>query len=235
MEKNTRVSWDGLFLQMYPRNAAKEKERKKENVKVDHGGKEREEGRKYSKSSVSSQEPPTPPAHSCGKMIAAHWLSARTLSIPLATRGRGRLRVDDDGVYYERAAEKREGRAGMARCLLPIPLSLRHSCVCLYEDLSNSPSTHPPSLPPRLFSAPRRSLRHPPVLPLPSFLLSFSRGCRGPRVIIVFAHSFWEGPSGFPRSRFPRFLIRPICYYRAQSPHISDREAKRDGERFLRA
>lgn len=48
----------------------RERERDRENVRVDHG--KRERGRKYSRSSVSSQEPPTPPAHSCGKMIAAH-------------------------------------------------------------------------------------------------------------------------------------------------------------------
>lgn len=51
------------------------------------------------------------------------------------------------------AARERE-----TRCLLPIPLSPRHSCVCLYEDLSNSP---PLSL--------SRSLAFPsPPLPSPS-------------------------------------------------------------------
>lgn len=205
------------------------RERDRENVRVDHG--KRERGRKYSRSSVSSQEPPTPPAHSCGKMIAAHWLSARTLSIPprggkSATRGRGRLRVDDDGVYYERAAEKREGRErGMARCLLPIPLSLRHSCVCLYEDLSNSPSTHPPSRPPRLFSAPRRCLRHPPassVLPLPSLpfvLARMPRTSYNDRIRAFLPRRTIELPS----LNFPRFSTRPIRYYRVQSTHLRSR------------
>lgn len=53
----------------------------------------------------------------------------------------------------------------MARCLLPIPLSPRHSCVCLYEDLSNSPSTPlPPTYSPhRAFSPslPRRTSFYP--------------------------------------------------------------------------
>lgn len=56
------------------------------------------------------------------------------------------------------AARERE-----TRCLLPIPLSPRHSCVCLYEDLSNSPSL---SL--------SRSLAFPLHL---SLLLSLSLGC----------------------------------------------------------
>lgn len=42
------------------------------------------------------------------------------------------------GVGGVRAGERQKERE--TRCLLPIPLSPRHSCVCLYEDLSNSPS-----------------------------------------------------------------------------------------------
>lgn len=64
----------------------------------------------------------------------------------------------------------------MARCLLPIPLSPRHSCVCLYEDLSNSPSTplppptHPTEPSRRLSPAAPPSIlatlpRHPPPVP----------------------------------------------------------------------
>jgi len=97
--------------------------------------------------------------------------------------------VDDGGVLRTGCLE-RQGRRGrrwrrrrregrgmgwMARCLLPIPLSPRHSCVCLYEDLSNSSSTPSPSpsAPPPLVA---------PVYPPPPFHR------RGPRVMIVFAH-----------------------------------------------
>lgn len=123
---------------------------------------------------------------------------------PLSPRDGGRRLRVDDGVYYERAAGERQGRRGrrrgegwMARCLLPIPLSPRHSCVCLYEDLSNSPSTPSPSP-----STPR-SLRRPPLVSLLSATSPFRR--RGPRVMIVFVHLEDEV---LAIAVFPRFYSR---------------------------
>lgn len=85
----------------------------------------------------------------------------------------------------ERGGGGKGGERWMARCLLPIPLSPRHSCVCLYEDLSNSPSTPspPPSTPRILRRFPPSPLPVAPIYPLPP---SFRR--RGPRVMIVFVH-----------------------------------------------
>ena len=80
----------------------------------------------------------TAAAHSCGKMIA-DW-------VPLGVAA-GSGRGWKGGWGCERAT----------RCLLPILLSLRHSCVCLYEDLSNSALSHslshspPPTLSPLTF------------------------------------------------------------------------------------
>lgn len=152
---------------------------------------ERVRDRKYSRSTGSTKPGTTDTAaHSCGKMIAAHWLSARAPSPLSPGRGGaeeeevegGRRGVPRAGCWRDRG--RRGGRGGgkggegwMARCLLPIPLSPRHSCVCLYEDLSNSPST--PSPPHGSFVVP---LPVAPFYPPPLFRR------RGPRVMIVFVH-----------------------------------------------
>lgn len=89
---------------------------------------------------------------------------------------------------------------GMARCLLPIPLSLRHSCVCLYEDLSNSTLDPFPTSPfhPRGAFAILPCHYHPVPLSPQAFSTS---GRRGPRVMIVFVHPLHGGGGEGRRSR----------------------------------
>lgn len=98
-------------------------------------------------------------------MIAAYWLSARASASPSSplwnpygggwgwTAGVGSRHVG--GETRGLVAWERE-----TRCLLPIPLSPRHSCVCLYEDLSNSlsPSLNRTTTPLLLASSPSISL-----------------------------------------------------------------------------
>lgn len=91
----------------------------------------------------------------------------------------------------------------MARCLLPIPLSLRHSCVCLYEDLSNSTLDPFPTSPfhPRGAFAILPCHYHPVPLSPQAFSTS---GRRGPRVMIVFVHPLHGG--GGRRTKVPQSL-----------------------------
>lgn len=100
----------------------------------------------------------------------------------------------------------------MARCLLPIPLSLRHSCVCLYEDLSNSPSTHPPSLPPASALLRPTTMPSPPSCfvcstpPLPLVLARIPRTSCNDRIRAFLPRRTIELPS----LNFPRFSTNTL-------------------------
>lgn len=148
---------------MYPREAAGEGKRRR----TDHDGEGKGAGIQKIQQKHRSTKPGTTDiaAHSCGKMIAAHWLSARAPSPLSAGRGEevegGRRGVLRAGCWRETGAKGAAARGGLDG-EMPAPDSLiaaAQLCVPLWRSVKltldpfpvpiypTEPSPSPPCLP----------------------------------------------------------------------------------------